>query len=90
MCSAKKEIEEDFQVTGRIGNYILVDEPDHKICILNNRMTAVQVSDPEFYSIEEIAECRLICQPAMPLEELEGKVNRREEAVSAPSKSELI
>lgn len=79
LCSAKKEIEEDFQVTGRIGNYLLVDEPDHKICILNNRMTAGQVSDPEFYSVEEIAECRLICQPAMPLEELEEKVNRREE-----------
>src|SRR5699024_6627261 len=46
---------------------------------LNNRMTAGQVSDPEFYSVEEIAECRLICQPAMPLEELEEKVNRREE-----------
>lgn len=79
LCSQKGEVEEDFEVTGRIGNYLLVDERNQKICILNNRMTAGQVSDPEFYDVGEVEECRLVCQPVMKLEELEEKVKRRAE-----------
>ena len=71
--------EEDFCVTGRIGNYLLADQKNKKICVLNNRMTTGQVSDPEFYAAEEITECFLDYQPRMTLEELEEKVRRREE-----------
>lgn len=79
LCSHKGGAEEDFEVTGRIGNYILVDERNQKICILNNRMTAGQVSDPEFYEVKDIEECMLFCEPAMELDELEDKVKRRAE-----------
>ncbi len=70
---------EEFEVTGRIGNYLLIDELNQKICIPNNRMTNRQVSNPDFYNVEDIAECEIVYRPQMTLEELEEKTAKREE-----------
>ncbi len=81
LCHNEKEIDEKFEITGRIGNYLLVDEKNNKICILNNRMTAKKVSAPDFYDIKNIIGCEIICHPALTVEELEGKVEGREDEI---------
>jgi hypothetical protein len=81
LCDNNYEIREDFEVTGRIGNYLLVDEKNHKICILNNRLTKGQVSKPEIYRLEDISECLVVSDPSMSMEELEQKVLEKDEGV---------
>lgn len=81
LCGTKRDEKsfEEFEMTGRIGNFLLIDELNQKICIPNNRMTSQKVSDPEFYNIEDIIECQIVYQPKMTLEELEKKIAKREE-----------
>ena len=47
LCEKQGGLTEDFEITGRIGNYILFDEKNRKICLLNNRINQKQVSEPE-------------------------------------------
>lgn len=86
LCGAKRDEESfaNFKVTGKIGNYLLFDEVHQRLCVMNNRMTNRQVSDPEFYDVAELRSCRLNYEPQMPLEELEQKVNEQktEETIS--------
>ncbi len=72
LCSQERDEEsfENFHVTGKIGNYLLVDEDNLRVCIPSNRMTNRQVSDPEFYDVSEMESCEIRYQPDMPLEEL--------------------
>lgn len=81
LCHNEREINEEFEITGKIGNYLLIDEKNNKICILNNRMTTKKVSAPDFYKIENIAGCEIICHPALTVEELEGKVEGKEDEI---------
>lgn len=78
LCERKSKSAEDFEITGRIGNYILFDEKNKKICLLNNRINQKQVSEPEFYSLDKVSECRIDYRPAMSLEELEDKIKSKE------------
>lgn len=81
LCEAERDEAEfdSFEITGRIGNYLLVDEKHDKICIPNNRITNKQVSDPEFYDVRSIKKCEITFSPEMPFEELKAKTKRREE-----------
>lgn len=84
LCSQTRDVEsfEKFYLTGRIGNYLLIDEKNKRICIPNNRMTNQKVSEPEFYDVAEITECSIAYDPYMPFEELEKKVlQQKEESV---------
>lgn len=79
--SGNIEQEQNFEITGRIGNYLLVDEKNQKICILNNRITGKQVSEPEFYSVKDIKTCEISCIPEISKEELDKKVQQKEDGV---------
>lgn len=79
LCQNNVDIEKypHFEVTARIGNYILFDEKNNKICILNNRITNKQLSTPDFYSIEEIEKSEICSTPSFTKQELEKKYNRK-------------
>lgn len=79
LCSVQRDEEsfENFRVTGKIGNYLLVDARNYRVCIPSNRMTNRTVTEPVFYDIADIEECRLICEPDMPREELEQMVKEQ-------------
>ncbi|MBS7008643.1 DUF4428 domain-containing protein [Anaerostipes sp.] len=78
LCEEKKEFTEDFEITGRIGNYILFDEKNGKICLLNNRINQKKMQDPEFYTLDEISGCRIEVRPAVPLDELQEKMKKKD------------
>lgn len=81
ICTEKYEVDENFEVTGRIGNYMLIDEKNKKICILNNRLIKEQVTKPEFHSIKEIKRCEVVCEPDMTLKRLEQCVLNKEDTI---------
>lgn len=81
LCSGESKITEDFEVTGRIGNYLLVDERNRMICVLNNRMVKQQVSAPDFYHVEDIRTCEILCEPQISPEEIEKKLLQKEEGM---------
>ena len=78
LCEEKKEITEDFEITGRIGNYILFDEKNRKLCILNNRINQKQMQEPEFYSLDDVTGSTIDFRPAMSLDELEEKIKKKD------------
>lgn len=82
LCYSEDTINgQDFEITGKIGNYLLVDEKNSKICILSNRISNKKVATPSFYNVEEIKECRIICEPTISRNQLEEKILKREEEV---------
>lgn len=70
---------ENFVITGRIGNYLLIDERNQKICILNNRMVNKTAAEPEFYDFAEITGSKIVYAPYMELEELEKRTESRKD-----------
>lgn len=86
LCSVERDVEsfEQFEVTGKIGNYILVDEKHGKICIPHNRLTNKKVEDPKFLEISDIKTCHIAYDPHIPMEELLQKVKEQksEEKIS--------
>lgn len=90
LCREAREITEGFEVTGRIGNYLLVDEKNRKICVLNNRMTKRQISDPDFYDIDDIKACEIFCEPKISPEEMEKKLLQKEEGTVKALKVKLF
>ena len=70
---------DEFQITGKIGNFRLIDEIHQKICLPNNRMVKKEAALPEFYAIEDIEQCRIEVDPEQSIEALEHKAERRED-----------
>lgn len=81
LCEEYNEEIESFEMTGKIGNYLLVDEIHHKICIPNNRMLYKKISNPEFYEIKDLKKCEITFAPQITIQELEDKVNKRQEGI---------
>lgn len=83
LCQNQSGMErgQDFEITGRIGNYMLFDEKNRKICILNNRITKKQVSSPDFYDIKEIESFEICSVPKFTKENLEKKIQQKEKTV---------
>lgn len=80
LCQAYEETqEEEFQITGKIGNFLLVDETQKKICLPNNRMIRKEAVLPEFYEVDAIESCEIAVHPKQSLEELEEKAKKRQE-----------
>lgn len=73
--------DEVFEITGKIGNYVLFDEKHQKICITNNRLTQQQAKKPEICSIQEIENCRIVTYPKYSINQLETMVNKRDETL---------
>ncbi|MDO4943324.1 MAG: DUF4428 domain-containing protein [Lachnospiraceae bacterium] len=76
LCNRKRDEGsfERFEITGKVGNYLLIDEKNQRLCIPNNRMTNQKVSDPEFYDIKDIKKCEIQFSPEISLNELEQRV----------------
>ncbi len=48
---------EEFEVTKRIGNYILIDEKNRRFCILNHGMRDKEYNSPIILSLDDIKFC---------------------------------
>ena len=70
---------DEFQITGKIGNFLLIDEIHQKICLPNNRMVKKEAALPEFYAIEDIEQCKIEVDPKQSIDALEHKAERRED-----------
>ncbi len=84
LCDQERDEESffNFEVTGKIGSYLLVDEKNRRICILNNRIVGQKVSDPEFYDIAEIKSSEIQYSPKRKWEELEkSMLQKNDESV---------
>lgn len=80
LCEKYEETQTDeFKITGKIGNFLLIDEENQKICLPNNRMVKKEVALPEFYAIEDIEQCKIEVDPKQPIDELEHKAEKRQD-----------
>lgn len=80
LCSEYETTQtEEFQITGKIGNFLLVDEIGGKICLPNNRIIKKETALPTFYNIEDIEGCEIWTDPKQSLEQLEENVEKRQE-----------
>lgn len=70
---------DDFEINGRIGNYILFDEKHMKICIANNRMTKQKTKNPEIYLIKDIAKCQMISERTYTSKQLQAMIEKKDE-----------
>ena len=71
LCEKYEETQTDeFKITGKIGNFLLIDEENQKICLPNNRMVKKEATLPEFYAIEDIEQCKIEVDPKQPIDEL--------------------
>lgn len=73
--------EQDFEITGRIGNYMLLDEKNRKICILNNRIIKKQACSPDFYKMKDIESFEIRSEPRFTKEDLEKKIQQKEKTL---------
>ena len=79
LCQVERDIQsyESFRMSGKIGNYLLVDEKDLRLCIPSNRMTGKQVAEPVFVEVSDLASCQLIYHPGIAREELEQLIREQ-------------
>lgn len=74
---------QDFEITGRIGNYVLLDEKNRKICILNNRMTGKKSEDRKFMRQKKLFHVKYALSRNLRKKNLSGKcVTKRMDASS--------
>ena len=59
-----------FQTTRKIGAYLLLDENNHKFCILNNQKLTGQNTRPEIFPYETLKSFQLISEPKFSPEQL--------------------
>ena len=72
LCEKYEETQTDeFKITGKIGNFLLIDEENQKICLPNNRMVKKEVAD--------IEQCKIEVDPKQPIYELEHKAEKRQD-----------
>lgn len=80
LCEKYEETQTDeFKITGKIGNFLLIDEEHQKICLPNNRMVKKEATLPEFYALGDIERCKIEVEPKQSIDELEHKAERRED-----------
>lgn len=59
-AEASKELT-GFEVTNRIGNYLLIDDKNKRFCILHNRLGSKEYSHPEQFPIGDVKYCKVNC-----------------------------
>ncbi len=57
----------EFEITSRIGNYILFDDKNRKFCLTNNRMVVKEAQKPEIFSYADVIKCEFFSNPSMPI-----------------------
>ena len=84
-CIAEKEqtVMEDFEMTGRIGNFILIDSNRNKLCIVHNRIRAKEYKKPEVVSLDRIRYCKICCASSLSWEELRSEEKPKEGCVAS-------
>lgn len=66
----------EFEITNRIGNYILIDKNRKKICIVNNRLQVNGHQLPEIVALKDMQYCRVCCDSSQSWEELQNAGKR--------------
>lgn len=61
---------DDFDITDRIGNYMLIDKKRKKICIVNNRLQVKEYKKPQVIELDDIRYYRICCNSSRSWEEL--------------------
>ena len=73
---------EDFEMTGRIGNFILIDSNRNKLCIVHNRIRTKEYKKPEIVSLDQIRYCKICCASSLSWEELRSEEKPKEGCVA--------
>lgn len=71
----------EFEITAKIGNYILFDEKNKKICVPYNRAITKERKIPEVFCYEEIDHIEFISHPSASRQQLEEWRNQKEDKV---------
>lgn len=66
-----------FQTTKKLGSFLLLDEKNHKFCLLSNRNLTKKYSRPEIYRYEELEAVALVSQPDFTEQKLEALTRER-------------
>lgn len=80
-CNKKAINIENFEITGRIGNYIMFDEKHKKLCITNNRITQQKVEEPEIYNVKDIIKCTIDSNPKYTIKQLQEMMEKKENRI---------
>jgi len=76
---------DDFEITDRIGNYILIDGKRKKVCVVNNRLQVKGYRKPEIISLTDIRYCRISCGSSFTWEELQNDEKQKDGHVTSLS-----
>ena len=72
--------EDGFQVTRRMDPYVLLDETNGKLCLLNNRKLTGRNTRPEILPREKLKGVRLVSEPDLPPERLAELASDRKQS----------
>lgn len=70
-----------FEKTGKVGNYILLDDKNKQLCIPHNRANESERKQVEFVLYEDINKIQLSCVPDITEEELSNWEKNKEKKV---------
>lgn len=62
--------EDGFQSTRKIGSFLLLDEKNNKLCILNNQKLTRQNTRPEIIPYAAVDNCQLVSEPKLSGQQL--------------------
>lgn len=85
----KRSTQDTFEISAKIGNYLLIDEKNKKICIINNRMNKREDEAPMIYSISEIETCRIETEPNLSIKDIDKKIDENSGEIIKKLKLEL-
>lgn len=67
----EQKAEDLFEVTNRIGDFLLLDKKNLKFCLVNNPRVMKEYKKPEIYEYQDFVDFKIICKPEVSFEELE-------------------
>lgn len=59
-----------FQITRKVGSFLLLDETHRKFCLPSNRAITGQYAKPEIFRYEDLNSYKLLSDPKLPPEQL--------------------
>ena len=69
---------DEFEITGRIGNYVLIDGKHRKLCIVNNRLQVRGRRTPEILALDDIRCCCISCDSCHKWEEFQDDKKQKD------------
>lgn len=69
--------EDGFQISYKVGTFLLLDEKNKKFCVLSNRAVTGNYARPEIFSYEALEGYEFIVSPGMTMEECLGLTSPR-------------